>query len=225
MKRDDLLSALEAIYSQGQTSRAALAELLGFAPSYISTLVAELRRRHLVEEAGRSPSRVGRRRVLLHVSADLAHLVGIRIGRANTRIVVTDLLGRVLSLRTALTEIAKGEQHVFNLIEEEIARTLHRDPLVKGIGIAISGVIDRHSGTVFFWPKVPGWTNVPLKRRIQAKYDLPVIVEDTVRTMALAEKRFGGAKGYRNFVYVVVSMGIGAAIYMDGRLYLGADDL
>jgi len=82
MKRLDLLGVLETIYSQGDASRKGLAEEIEFAPSYIGTLVAELRRR-----------------VLLHVVPDRAHLIGIRIGRANTRIVVTDLPGRVLSLK------------------------------------------------------------------------------------------------------------------------------
>jgi N-acetylglucosamine repressor len=225
MKRVDLLGVLEAIYSQRDASRKGLAEKIGFAPSYIGTLVAELRRLGLVVEGGRSPSRAGRRRVLLHVVPDLAHIAGIRIGRANTRLVVTDLLGKVLHHKKLPTEIWKGEQHVFDLINRELDVALEADPLVKGIGIAISGVIDRHSGTVLFWPKVPGWTNVPLKRRIQAKYGLPVVVEDSVRTMALAEKKFGQAKGRSNFVYVVVSMGIGAAIYIHDQIYLGSGDL
>jgi N-acetylglucosamine repressor len=225
MKKDDLLGVLQAIYDQGQASRTGLAEKTGFAPSYISALVTDLRRRGLVEEGGRSPSRAGRRRVLLHVVPDLGHLVGIRIGRANTRIVVTDFLGKVLSLKKMPTEISLGEDHVFDLIEREIGAVLKSDNLIKGIGIAMSGVIDRNSGTLLFWPKVPGWNEVPLKRRVQTKFGLPVVLEDTVRTMALAEEKFGDAKGRRNFVYVVVSMGIGAAIYVDNRLYLGADDL
>src|SRR5579872_2249536 len=157
MKQDDLLKILQAVYSQGQVSRTGLVEKTNFAPSYISTLVAELRRRGLVEEGGRSPSRAGRRRVLLHVVPDLAHLIGIRVGRANTRIVVTDLLGKVLSLKKVPTEIWKGEQHVFDLIDRELNATLQADRSIKGIGVAVSGVIDRHSGTVLFWPKVPGW--------------------------------------------------------------------
>lgn len=225
MKRPDLLGVLETIYSQGDASRKGLAEKIGFAPSYIGALVAELRHRGLVEEGGRSPSRAGRRRVLLHVVPNLAHLVGIRIGRANTRIVVTDLPGRIVSQKQLPTDIWKGEQHVFDLINREIDAALAIDPLVKGIGIAISGVIDRNSGTVLFWPKVPGWTNVPLKRKVQTRYGLPVVVEDSVRTMALAEKRFGQAKKYSNFAYVVVSMGVGAAIYIENRLYMGANDL
>jgi predicted NBD/HSP70 family sugar kinase len=225
MSREDLLGVLEAIYDQGQASRTGLAEKTGFAPSYISALVADLRRRGLVEEGGRSPSRAGRRRVLLHVVPDLGHLVGIRIGRANTRIVVTDFLGKVLTLKKLPTEISLGEEHVFDLIDRELGAALKSDSLIKGIGIAMSGVIDRNSGTVLFWPKVPGWNNVPLKRRVQAKYGVPVVLEDSVRTMALAEEKFGDATGRKNFVYVVVSMGIGAAIYINNRLYLGAGDM
>jgi predicted NBD/HSP70 family sugar kinase len=225
MKRDDLLQVLETIYSQGNASRTGLAEKTSFAPSYISVLVAELRRRGLVEEGGRSPSRAGRRRVLLHVVPDLAHLIGIRIGRANTRIVVTDFLGKILFLKRTPTEITKGERHVFELIERELGAALQRDRSIKGIGIASSGVIERASGAVLFWPKVPGWNNVPLKQTIQNKYGLPVTVEDSVRTMALVEQKFGDAKGRNSFVYVMVSMGVGAAIYMNGQLYLGADNL
>ena len=120
MKRKDLLAVLEATHSQGEASRKGLAEKLGFAPSYIGTLVAELRHRGLVEEGGRSPSRAGRRRIMLHVVPDLAHVIGIRIGRANTRIVVSDLRGNVLSLKKLPTEIRKGEQHVFDLLDREI---------------------------------------------------------------------------------------------------------
>lgn len=216
---------METIFDQGQVSRTELAEKTKFAPSYISALVTELRRRGLVEEGDRSPSRAGRRRVLLHVAPDLAHLVGIRIGRANTRIVVTDFLGKTLTLKKIPTETSLGESHVLNLIDRELSAAIKNDSAVRGIGIAMSGVIDRNSGTVLFWPKVAGWNNIPLRRKIETKHGLPVVLEDSVRTMALAEAKFGGVNGRRNFVYIVVSMGIGAAIFIDNRLYLGARDL
>lgn len=225
MNKVDLLGILDSIYDQGEASRTELAEKSGFAPSYISTLVSELRSRNLVTEGGRSPSRAGRRRVLLNVTPDLAHLVGIRVGRANTRTVVTDFNGKVLSLKRVPTEVSLGKDRVFNLIERELGTALESDPQIKGIGVAMSGVINRNSGTLLFWPKVPGWTDVPIKEHIEKKFGLPVVLEDSVRTMALAEEKFGDAKGRKNFVYVIVSMGIGAAIYINNRLYLGADDL
>ena len=221
MNKVDLLGILDSIYDQGEASRTELAEKSGFAPSYISALVSELRSRNLVTEGGRSPSRAGRRRVLLNVAPDLAHLVGIRIGRANTRVVVTDFNGKVLSLKRVPTETSLGKDRVFSLIERELAAAIESDPLIKGIGVAMSGVIDRNSGTRLFWPKVPGWNDVPIRQHIEKTFGLPVVLEDTVRTMALAEEKFGDAKGRKNFVYVIVSMGIGAAIYINNRLYLG----
>ncbi|HEV2379507.1 MAG TPA: ROK family transcriptional regulator [Terriglobia bacterium] len=225
MKRSDLLQVLQAIYSEGSASQAGLAEKSRMTPSYVSTVVAELRRRGLVQEAGRSPSRAGRRRVLLQVKPDLGHLIGIRLGRVNTRVVVTDFLGKVLSFKKLPTEPQRGERHVFGLIDREVRGILEHDQLVKGIGIAVSGVIDRAKGSIIFWPRLRGWTDVPLKQIAEEKYGLPVVVEDNVRTMALAEQRFGAANGYSNFVYLVVSMGIGAAIYVNRQLYLGADNL
>ncbi len=225
MNTGDLLSILQLIYSQGLSSQAGLAEKTGLAPSYISNVVSELRHRGLVEEAGRSPSRAGRRRVLLRVNPRLGHLIGIRAGRANTRIVVTDLAANIIRLKMIPTEIHRGERHVFDLIDRELRAILEHDRLVKGIGLALSGVIDREQGAVLFWPKVPGWSGVPVKKILQDKYSLPVVVEDTVRTMALAEQRFGVAGQFQNFVYVLVSMGVGAAIYIKGQLYLGADNL
>ncbi|HLH36090.1 MAG TPA: ROK family transcriptional regulator [Alloacidobacterium sp.] len=225
MRRDDLLLILERIFDQSEASRTELAEQTKFAPSYVSALVSELRRRGLVEEGDRSPSRAGRRRVLLHITPDLGHFVGIRIGRANTRIVVTDFLGRTLSVKRVETETSRGERHVLDLIDREISAAIENDGVVKGIGIAMSGVIDHNSGTVLFWPKVAGWNDIPLRKMIEAKHKLPVVLEDSVRTMALAEAKFGGGNGRKDFVYIVVSMGIGAAIFIDNRLYLGAKDL
>jgi predicted NBD/HSP70 family sugar kinase len=219
------MTILQLVYSEVATSRASLSETTKLARSSITLLVRDLQARGLVQEVGRAPSQGGRRRVLLRVRPDLAHLAGVRIGRWNMRIVTSDLLGKILSLKTIPTQVEKGERHVFELIERELDAALKGDRLIKGIGIATSGVIDRDSGTVFFWPKVPGWNDVPLRKRIHDKYGLPVIVEDTVRTMALAEQRFGEAKGFRNFVYVLVSMGIGAAIFMNGQLCLGGDNM
>jgi hypothetical protein len=133
MNRNDLLQALQTLYSQGRLSRTGLAERTGFAPSYISALVAELRRRRLVEEGEHSPSRAGRRRIMLHVVPELAHLAGIRVGRANTRIVVSDILGKILRLRKIPTEIWKGERHVLDLIERELGAVLEHDRSIKGI--------------------------------------------------------------------------------------------
>jgi predicted NBD/HSP70 family sugar kinase len=76
---------------------------------------------------------------------------------------------------------------------------------------------------VLFWPKVTGWRDVPLKQIFEKEFGLTLILEDSARTTAIAEQRFGYGKGQTNFIFVHAGVGIGAAIFVDGGLYLGHD--
>jgi predicted NBD/HSP70 family sugar kinase len=90
------------------------------------------------------------------------------------------------------------------------------------LGVAQSGVIDHAVGTLLFWPKVGGWYNVPLKAILEREHSLPTIVEDSARTMAVAEQTFGQGAGLANFVHVLVGTGIGSTIFVNGQLYIGS---
>jgi glucokinase len=94
----------------------------------------------------------------------------------------------------------------------------------RGIGIGHSGVIDVSKGLVLSYPR-PGqmaeWKNVPLREIMQREFGVPCLLEDSVRAIATAEKYFGQGAGLDDFIYVDVGMGIGAAIFLDGKLYRG----
>src|SRR6266850_178403 len=120
MKQSDVVRIASLIYSQGLASRAGLAEHTNLAPSYVSTIVRDLQHKGLVAEGDRAPSQRGRRRVLLHVNPGLGELLGIRIGRANIRIVVTDFLGKVRVLRKLSVDVTKGKEHVLDLVHQNV---------------------------------------------------------------------------------------------------------
>jgi glucokinase len=151
--------------------------------------------------------------------------MGIEIGRVHSRIVVTDFLGKVLSFKKIASEVSCGEGHALKCIHGAIKDLLKGDRRIQGMGIAHSGVIDRASGTVLFWPKVPGWRDVQLRRAFVEEYGLITVMEDSARTTALVEQRFGLGRGQMNFVFVHAGVGIGAAIFVDGRLYSGCDGM
>ena len=56
------------------------------------------------------------------------------------------------------------------------------------------------------------------------RYKLPVWIENDANVGVLAEKWHGGGKDLKNFVYVLVSEGIGAGIIINDELYQGAYD-
>jgi len=225
MKESDVIQIAELVYRGSGVSRSGLAERTKLAPSYISTLVRYLRTKGLIIEGGHAPSRGGRRRILLYANPECAHLIGIDLGTRFTRIIVTDCQARVLTSRRFPSGLSNGKDHVLNQIHEGIERALESDKTIRGIGVGVSGVIDRNAGILLFWPKISGWENVPVKEELENRHHLPVVVEDSVRTMALAEQRFGYAKGISDFVYVSVGMGVGSAVFVNGEMYFGHDGL
>lgn len=225
MRSSDLIQFLKLIYAEGSISRAALAEKTRLAPSYITVTIRQLQEKGWLLEGERVRSHAGRRRRLLHLNPDLAHLLGIEIGRAHLRVAVTDFLGTVLSYKKVSSQIARGRDYVLGLIHAEVKSCLQQDPRIHGIGVAHSGVIDRATGSVIFWPEVQGWRDIPLKQIFESEYGLLTIVEDSVRTWAMAEQMFGQGKGHSNFVCIDIGMGIGAAIFVDGHPYIGASGL
>ena len=95
-------------------------------------------------------------------------------------------------------------------------------PQIQGIGICAPGPLDPRTGIVLNPPNVPCWRNFPLADRITARYRVPVKVDNDANAAALAETRWGAAKGYRYVFYATIGTGIGTGIVFDGKIYHGA---
>ncbi len=225
MDESQLHAASKLIFARGQISRAGLAQELDLVPSYVSLIVRKLLTSGLVCERGVAPSSGGRPGRLLQINPELAHLIGIDIGTVNCRIAVTDFLGNVLAFKRFRSQADEGPEPLLRLIHHEIQGYRREFPGIMALAVAQSGVIERATGTLLFWPKVGGWHDVPLKAILEREHGLPTIVEDSARTMAVAEQTFGQGRGLANFVHVLVGTGIGSTIFIDGELYIGSSGL
>ena len=226
MRKSDLFNLLGPIYAQGALSRSDLAEMTNIAPSHVGVLTRNALNYGYLIEDGYAPSNGGRRRVFLKPNPNFAKLVGVDIGRAHIRIVVTDFVGKVLNYKWLPTETHKGKDHVLRVVRDELKAQLAMFSGAAAIGITHSGVIDPQAGKVIFWPMIQGWENTPLRQIIEDDHGLPTyVVGDSVRAAAITEKRFGHGKGLHNFVLVAVGWGIGAAMCVDGHMHVGRDGL
>ena len=223
------LALLHLIHSGVNNSRLELARQAGISPASITTIVQRLMAKGLVVEAEPAKSHLGRRPVPLEIRKDAAYLVGVDLGSFYLRIVITDINGNILHRIQTRTEMHQGREKVvdktFGLIRQAIHESGLAPTAIKGIGIAHSGVIDSDAGTVLSYPR-PGqmteWKNVPLRQIFQNEFNVPCLLEDSVRTATTAEKCFGLGRDLSNFLYIDVGMGIGAGIFLDGKLYRGA---
>lgn len=97
-----------------------------------------------------------------------------------------------------------------------------KHPGVVALGLGMPGFVDFDRGIVHSMTNVADWVSVPVRRILEEKTQLPVVVDNRANCMAIAEWRCGAARGLRDVVFVNVQTGVGGAIIANGRLIRGS---
>jgi fructokinase len=63
----------------------------------------------------------------------------------------------------------------------------------------------------------PGWTGTDLLRRLSARYGKPTAIQTDVNGAALAEGRWGAARGLASHAYITIGTGVGVGMVSGGR--------
>ncbi|OGX19392.1 MAG: hypothetical protein A3K83_03830, partial [Omnitrophica WOR_2 bacterium RBG_13_44_8b] len=95
---------------------------------------------------------------------------------------------------------------------------------ILGAGIGFPGPIDNKRGLVHFLPNVPGWREVNLKKILEDKLKVPVLLDNDAKLMALAEYKLGEAGSFANVLCITLGTGVGGGIILGGKLYRGQDN-
>lgn len=176
-----------------------------------------------------APARRGRKALRLVLNPGFGHAVGLNIEKGLLVVTAVDLTGRVIAERTIGEPGQQREQIVDRLLGETRALIAElaggRHGVLLGVGVGVAGVINAREGRVLFCPSLPGWEEVPLAARLREQLDTPVLVDDGVRCIALAEKRYGLGRDLDSFLYLYIGRGVGAGILLDNRFYRGRNGL
>ena len=146
-------------------------------------------------------------------------VMGVDIGGTKVAVGLVDASGKIVAQGRA-PMVANGTaedglQAVTKAIDS------HWSTEVRGIGICAPGPLDPTSGVILNPPNVPCWRNFSLGEIMNGKYSVPVKVDNDANAAALAETRWGAARGYRYVFYATLGTGIGTGIVLDGRIYHG----
>lgn len=118
----------------------------------------------------------------------------------------------------------RGPQETLADIAGFFAKALDEGVPLAGIGISAFGPLDRAPasptyGRMLATPKA-GWAGVDILEPLRS-LGLPLSVDTDVNGAALAEGRWGAARGLDDFAYVTVGTGIGVGLVAGGRLVNG----
>jgi glucokinase len=89
---------------------------------------------------------------------------------------------------------------------------------ISGVGIGAPGIVDTKKGFIYYLPNVRGWENYPLGRVLRKELKIPVFIDNDANMFALAESRFGAAKGLSPAICLTLGTGLGGAVVIDGEL-------
>ncbi len=226
IKQINQFNILNTIRVEKSISRVELAQITGQSRASVTNITARLIENNLIyEKEVKDSKQRGRKRIMLALNADAAYVVGIKVSASMISCAVTDMQADIrssvdLPVRTS----NKPVEFVADLIEEGVSYCISQAGLtpamISGIGTGIPGLIDRKKG-INHWTLFYQKDNVPLRELIQARFDIPVWVENDANTVTLAHQWFGHGRGIDNFLVVTIEDGVGMGIVVNGQLYAG----
>jgi len=157
--------------------------------------------------------------------------IGIDVGATKIAAALVTAKGEIIALRQVDTNAAEGAQNVLNRIahlENELAQFSTTDSKIipnsiVGIGIGIPGQVNSKEGIVRDAVNL-GWDEVYLVEEIQARseFSYPIWIDTDANACTIGEFFFGAARDCRDFVFISIGSGLGAGVFSNGKLVVGA---
>ncbi|MCD1269351.1 ROK family protein [Microbacterium sp. MEC084] len=213
-------AVLAHLGAQGPTSRADLARALSVSPALITQITRQLLDDALITELTHSPSQGGRPARLLGLAADAGHAIGVKVVSDHVTLVEVGIDGAVVRSATEPFDAAADGSlaRLAEVLRAFIARGAGRTLL--GVGVGVPGSVDdQAAGTVDSTQL--DWQRAPLGEVLRDELGLPVLVENNVNALAMAEVLHGKARGHEDALVVTIGTGVGAGIIADGSVMRG----
>jgi predicted NBD/HSP70 family sugar kinase len=211
-------------------SRADIATTTGLTRGAVSDLVDRLIAAGLIAELPPfRPQNAGRPAVPLVPARGTMAAIGAEVNVDSVGVLALDLAGDLLARRQITGDFRGSDPttvlaRLVGLVADvltDLAAGPGRPPRTVGMGLALPGLVDRGTGPLRLAPNL-GWRDVDVVALLETHEPLrglPIRLANEANLAAHAELRAEGAD--RSFLYVSGEVGIGAAIVLDGEVFVG----
>jgi glucokinase len=154
-------------------------------------------------------------------------VVGIDLGATKIALGLIDPQNRIAARQRVPTAPLDGPDAAVERMAQAIdslKRAMPAGMRLAGVGICSPGPLDHRTGMLLDPPNLTGWVNVPLRKMLADRLDLPVTLEHDAKAAALGEYHYGAGRGERDMVYIVVGTGVGSALILDGNVHRGRNN-
>ncbi|HNS39255.1 MAG TPA: ROK family transcriptional regulator [Promineifilum sp.] len=223
LRNSNLHILLTTIWKNSPVYRDELAKITGLAPSSVTRLINELIRLELVEETSKKEIKRGRSPQLLTPNRNAGYVISLDLDGNSLRAGVFD------SANNAELVTEMGYRDFDSIpIGDQIIQTIHNlndHPSVKGrnflgVGISVPGIVNIHDGVVVDSFNL-NLHDYPIRDILSSEFNKIVYIEHDASAAAAAEQYYGAGKGEDNFIYIMISNGIGSGVILNGNIYRG----
>ena len=146
------------------------------------------------------------------------HVIAVDLGGTKLAAGLVDREGAVLSRTVEPTDLS-GEESLLAQLERVLDAVAGER--YSALGVGVPSTIDQRTGSAVTSVNIP-LAGVDLRDRLQARFGVPVMIENDGNAAAVAEHRLGAGRGSQNMIMLTLGTGVGGGLILDGRLYRGA---
>ena len=221
LKDKNIFKILKIVSEEKKIARKDLARIINITPAGVTKITKKLIEKGYLIETEKGNSIGGRPPIMLELNPEKGYIAGIYYAPKKIKGILMNLHSEILYSETHEIK-SKNKDTILDESYKLIDRVLSKagDKNVLGIGVALNGLVDSKEGVSLFSPHYR-WRDVPLRAILKERYDLPIVIDNDVRMMAVAEKEYGAAKGNSSFIMLNIGEGIGAGIVIEDKIFHG----
>lgn len=232
IKQENRASILNVLKTNGMISRKDIASIVRLTPAAVTILVNEMIEDGIIKEAGEleeDDKRAGRKKIMIDINYNYKYVLGISIDAEYINIGITNLNGDTITEANwpANMDDKMKPEEFLDIIANKCVNLFWKESILKenilGVGVGIVGLVDKNTGiskhAYGLWR-----SSVRVKDILEKALELPVVVDNNVRALAIAEMDYKSEQDISDMLFVKHGPGVGSAMIVGKEIYYGANN-
>lgn len=217
MKKAIVRGIRTTLLASGSATKVELSEKLGISFPTIGKFVTQLEKAGELMSVGLDDSSGGRRAQRYAYNPDYQLGVALFLEKTETQYMIYNRLGEVMEQGASSGYLQDG----FETLAVQIESLLERHPKIRTLAFGVPGSVD--DGRIIYIPGYERFQNFDLKGYMEARFSLPVVVENDMNAAVLGYYDKSRSSENRSMIYLYFGQnGPGAGILVNGNVVRGS---